>query len=471
MDINSIINNINNSTSSSNKPINNKISNNNNSQLKKPEVIAKHKTEYTKNNNIEQKEKVTNIINNINNTNNTNKIKKPEDTINNTNKIKKPDDTNNINKIKKPEDTINNSNKIKKPEEKKDIKDTKEENVKNKIKNINTKINNYQIEKISINNNNNYKKNNSNKNNNSNNNTNSINNNSNNNNFNKNNNNNENINISKTEPNQPIETPKEILESPIPSPITNNIDLNNSFNSPNEPDQSTFTQSPPINSTSKKNKEIFLPKKLIPDSELNDTFCMGFFIASFNFNSPKVIPDSDELVADCGHEFCSSLQAIIPEIIARYPEKDNKDFEISDLGASICFPNGIKICFDKNEMHVNGLKNYSSMLTNQVGKRYYISTYHLYFKHSYEDFMKEYGYSNSIDMTLLEAMRIKYIYLPFCVCLLSKYPFFTQMEKCLESLRFTLMNNKISPNELYDLLIYLTKSFIFLYRIIPILLK
>ena len=152
------------------------------------------------------------------------------------------------------------------------------------------------------------------------------------------------------------------------------------------------------------------------------------------------------------------MQAIIPEIIARYPEKDNKDFEISDLGASICFPNGIKICFDKNEMHVNGLKNYSSMLTNQVGKRYYISTYHLYFKHSYEDFMKEYGYSNSIDMTLLEAMRIKYIYLPFCVCLLSKYPFFTQMEKCLESLRFTLMNNKISPNELYDLLIYLTKS-------------
>ena len=246
-----------------------------------------------------------------------------------------------------------------------------------------------------------------------------------------------NINKTRTEPNISLRTTSEIL---TPSSLLNShkendfsIDLNNT-------------------------KEIFLSKEIHPESDINETFTMAFFISTFNFKQPKVIDKSDELAADCGHSFCSSLPAIVPEIFARYPEKDTKDFEISDLGASICFPNGIKICFEKNEMHVNGLKNYSSILTNQVGKRYFICTYHLYFKYSYEEFMKEYEYGNSIDKTLLQAIRVKSIYIPFCICLLSKYPFFTQMEKCLESLRFTIANHRINPSEIYKLLVYLTKS-------------
>ena len=255
--------------------------------------------------------------------------------------------------------------------------------------------------------------------------------------YSKNDNNYYNINKTRTEPNISLRTTSEIL---TPSSLLNShkendfsIDLNNT-------------------------KEIFLSKEILPESDINETFTMAFFISTFNFKQPKVIDKSDELAADCGHSFCSSLPAIVPEIFARYPEKDTKDFEISDLGASICFPNGIKICFEKNEMHVNGLKNYSSILTNQVGKRYFICTYHLYFKYSYEEFMKEYEYGNSIDKTLLQAIRVKSIYIPFCICLLSKYPFFTQMEKCLESLRFTIANHRINPSEIYKLLVYLTKS-------------
>ena len=172
------------------------------------------------------------------------------------------------------------------------------------------------------------------------------------------------------------------------------------------------------------NSDIILSKKTIPESVTNDTFCMAFFISSFNLKQPKIIEKSDELVADCGHSFCSSLPAIVPEIFARYPQKDTKDFEISELGASICFPNGIKLCFDKNEMHVNGLRNYSSMLTNQVGKRYFITTYHLYFRYSYEEFINESEYANLIDKTLLQAIRAQYVYIPFCICFFSKYPFF-----------------------------------------------
>ena len=206
------------------------------------------------------------------------------------------------------------------------------------------------------------------------------------------------------------------------------------------------------------NSDIILSKKTIPESVTNDTFCMAFFISSFNLKQPKIIEKSDELVADCGHSFCSSLPAIVPEIFARYPQNDTKDFEISELGASICFPNGIKLCFDKNEMHVNGLKNYSSMLTNQVGKRYFITTYHLYFRYSYEEFINESEYANLIDKTLLQATRVQYVYIPFCICFFSKYPFFNEMEKCLESLRISISNYKSNPNEIYNILLYLIKS-------------
>ena len=109
-------------------------------------------------------------------------------------------------------------------------------------------------------------------------------------------------------------------------------------------------------------------------------------------------------------------------------------------------------------MHINGLKYYSSILTNQAGKRYFMFTYHLYYKYSYEEFMKNCIFGESFDKTLLKAMNIKYIYIPFCICLLSKYPYFNQIEKCLESLRFTITNHKSNIDEIYNLLIYLTKS-------------
>ena len=211
-------------------------------------------------------------------------------------------------------------------------------------------------------------------------------------------------------------------------------------------------------SNTSNNNNIFLKNEKISESVINDTFCIGFFMVSFNFNKPKIIENSDKLMADCNHTFCSSFPAISPDIYARYPEKDTDDFEISELGASICYPNGIKLCFEKNEMHINGLKNFTSILTNQVGKRYFLSTYHLYFKYSYDEFMNKYEYGNLIDKDLLQKSNLKNIYIPFGICLLSQYPFFNQKEKCLESLRFAIANNNSNPNEIYDLLVYLIKS-------------
>ena len=207
--------------------------------------------------------------------------------------------------------------------------------------------------------------------------------------------------------------------------------------------------------------EIFIESNLIPETVINESFCMGFFMTSFNLENPQMIENSLELYSDCGHNMCTLASAIRPEIIFRYPKKDTKDFEISELGASMCFPNGIKICYcsDKNEMHVRALKNYSCILTNQNGKRYYMMTYHYFYKIPIEEFNINNEYYSNIDNQLMDTINnSEYIYIPYCLSLLSKYPYFNQMEKCLESMRFALDNYHINPSEIYNLIIYYIKS-------------
>lgn len=205
--------------------------------------------------------------------------------------------------------------------------------------------------------------------------------------------------------------------------------------------------------------EIFLNSESIKESVVNNAFCMGFFITSFNMDNPQLIENTTELDSDCGHNLCTNSLAIKPEIIFRYPQKDTNDFEISELGASICFPNGIKICYAKNENHVRALKNYSSILTNQVGKRYYMITYHYYLKIRNDEFNTNNDYFSSLDDQLVENFNTcEYIYIPYCLALLTKYPYCSQVDKCLESLRFTLENYDRNPSEIYDLIIYYLKS-------------
>ena len=68
-----------------------------------------------------------------------------------------------------------------------------------------------------------------------------------------------------------------------------------------------------------------------------------------------------------------------PEIIFRYPLEDNKTLELNNLAATICFPTGIKVCYDENNGPGN-IKDYITSITNQKGERYYMMTYHFYFK-------------------------------------------------------------------------------------------
>ena len=298
---------------------------------------------------------------------------------------------------------------------------------------------------------------------------NTSNNNTNNNNINKNDNNaNKNINNNNTNNNN-------INNEQISNLNINKIqeEKNNQFNTNNKSSKNVMFTPPmikkvstkmPINFNMNNNDkeiipEIFLKSKNISENVINDTFCIGFFIASFNTNNPQLIENSRELCSDCGHNLCSSSLAIKPEIIFRYPQKDGNDFEISELGASICFPNGIKICCVKYEMHAKTLKNYSSILTNQNGKRYYMVTYHYYNKLPSKEFNTNSDFCNAIDTEIKNCIiNNEYIYIPSCICLLSKYPYFNQIDKCLECMRFSLENYNSNPSEIYNLITYFIKS-------------
>ena len=215
-----------------------------------------------------------------------------------------------------------------------------------------------------------------------------------------------------------------------------------------------------------------------------ETFCEGFFIASFPEKNGKVVEMSESFPSPCRHEECSKLPAMKPEIIFRYPLQDTKTLELNNLAATICFPTGIKVCYNE-EGGPNMIKDYVTSITNQKGERYYMMTYHFYVKLEIDDYQKKYeehplkynlskfadAYTslseeeltedkvNEIQELLVFSQELGYrdnIFVPFCICLISKYPYVKEMQKCLNSI-YTILNQneENSPIIINDLITYL----------------
>ena len=224
------------------------------------------------------------------------------------------------------------------------------------------------------------------------------------------------------------------------------------------------------------NKIDYIPldNKIPINSETKtNSFCKAFFISSLSKKNNKIIEDSEEILADCEHKECSLFPAFEPEIIYKYPEKDSKELEVNNILASVCFPNNIKICYSNDEDKIYTVKNYRTCLTNQVGDRFYAMMYFFYVKMINKDFTIEYNIhlmekllnkyneenneKNEIDI-INEINNRKYVYIPHCLGLISKYPYFSSMEKCLESILITLKNPSIKKSELNELITFLVKS-------------
>ena len=219
-----------------------------------------------------------------------------------------------------------------------------------------------------------------------------------------------------------------------------------------------------------------------------ETFCEGFFISSFPQKDGQVVEKSQSFPASCGHKECSSLPAMKPEILFRYPLEDTKNLELNDLAATICFPTGIKVCY--SDEGPDNIKDYVTPITNQKGERYYMITFHFHLKMENDIYSKNYemhplkhhlmkfadNYLNmseeeidnamteEIQKNLEQAQDLGFrdnVYIPYSISLISKYPYVTQMEKCVQSIYNLIKKDNDSPkekNNLNKLIMHLINS-------------
>ena len=215
-----------------------------------------------------------------------------------------------------------------------------------------------------------------------------------------------------------------------------------------------------------------------------DCFCEGFFLASFPMKGGKVIEKSQEYPSICNHKQCSMLPAMQSEIIYRYPLKDTKTLELNNLAATICFPTGIKVCYEEDPPET--VKNYSTPITNQQGDRYYMMTFHFYFKllnseygklyemhplkHHLMKFADSYLGLDDLDkktkknieenLALCQDLGFKdVVYVPYCLCLISKFPYIRQMEVCLQSLYKIMSGFKTNGSDnINEIIMFLINS-------------
>ena len=222
-----------------------------------------------------------------------------------------------------------------------------------------------------------------------------------------------------------------------------------------------------------------------------ETFCEGFFIASFPYIKGQVIENSQSFPSPCGHKECSTFPAMRPEIIIRYPLTDTKNLELNNLAATICFPTGIKVCYSEEEPK-NMIDDYLTSITNQKGERYYMMTYHFYQKIGNNEYTKNYemhplkdhlmkfgdsyltlsedGFTDKIIKQVQDTLELcqelgfrDYVYVPFCLSIISKYPFSYEMTRCLQSIfnvfsEEQIMNYLKLDFKINDLIMYLINS-------------
>ena len=217
------------------------------------------------------------------------------------------------------------------------------------------------------------------------------------------------------------------------------------------------------NTNTKKEKveEVLLEEISINSDTKINSFCKAFIASSIPKDNMTLVENTEEEKSSCGHEECSHLPAIEPRLIYKYPEKDSKELEITNNLGYFCFPNYIKLCLHDDESKIIPEKNIQTCLTNQVGDRYYIMMFHFFIKISLEDFYDKYKVLNEIKEKIeliKDTKNIEYIYIPYCIGLISKYTFFWQMNICLESIFLTLRNSNVKYEELKEVLNYLINS-------------
>ena len=292
-------------------------------------------------------------------------------------------------------------------------------------------------------------------------------------------NNNSNINIKKNE-----------VKNENKNEITKKNDIINKKEIPKESkinNNNSFVKKINVNSHEKENINNILKSNIINiNEEFNlESFCKCFFICSFPYQNGKVMENSKQYESMCTHQMCSKLIAMEPEIIYNYPLHDPYDLELNNLSASICFPTGIKICYSQDNRDI--YKSFSTHIMNQQGQKYYMTIFHfyrqleqmiynkLYIDNPLKIYLRQFGentYRNKAEKKMLEKDLEEcqelgfrdYVYIPYALVLVSKYPYINQMKSCLNIIYKIIVNDKeilnnfdakVKSSLINDLLAYL----------------
>lgn len=188
-------------------------------------------------------------------------------------------------------------------------------------------------------------------------------------------------------------------------------------------------------------------------------FLEAVFISGLDKNTNKLIPNTADFPAPCGHKECSALHAMKSSLLQVH--KSNNVF-INDQFSTFSFPLGIKICYkcifdNKNVENVpKPYKIFFNVINNEEGDKKYIVTLHYFRKISAKDFDSEYKIKPIKEHTILlnqnednvftdekiqkdfslisEFILNENVLIPESISLLSKYPYIDQMIMCLKNI-------------------------------------
>ena len=263
-----------------------------------------------------------------------------------------------------------------------------------------------------------------------------------------------------------IEDPKEkeintINENKIEDPKEEEIDTHGDFAEEENNNKRTETVA-----TLNINEIINIKNDLVSSTTISkednleyNSLYNSFILVSFS----KKIQFSDYYInikADCAHEDCNGLPAIKPEIIYKYQLKKNEELHLDSKSAEALFPNGIKLCYEENVANIKPIKKFFPIYTaSNTREKFYGFTYYFYIKKEISEFEKEnettpikqeiLDYKKELKTNLnkddinyiLKRLKVleklqqkKYVYIPYCACLITKYPLVYQMEKTIENI-------------------------------------
>ena len=167
-------------------------------------------------------------------------------------------------------------------------------------------------------------------------------------------------------------------------------------------------------------------------------FCECFFIVGVDISAPSRIDEEINLIqiknkeyknqetqysrilsSTCNHILCSSREEVFkPNILTSFSFNDN-EFQVNDLLANLCFPVGIKLCYD-NEDKIPSIPATMLFTPKLDGSKYYIISMIVYQK---------------VELSkVLGGNKEGNVYMPAAFCLVSKFPFAKQMTNCLFSI-------------------------------------